>query len=167
MESQKARECDGALVCVAVRGVDGVPTSGCLEVGIDMRSTQVAPQATEPHSLPSPPSSISSPNNHHYYVFAPPFQSMLQTDLYYISCIRYQSTRRLKYVAIEEGYLFDGVVDLHLTKAGLKRALKAMTDLKEIIVVRDITIGRPNDFSLPRMQIKFYAKRKTGEAEGS
>jgi hypothetical protein len=41
MESQKARECDSALVCVAVRGVDGVPTSGCLEVGIDMRSTQV------------------------------------------------------------------------------------------------------------------------------
>jgi hypothetical protein len=40
---------------------------------------------------------------------------------------------RLKYVAIDEAYLFNGVVDLHLTIAGLKRALKAMTDLKEMI----------------------------------
>jgi hypothetical protein len=29
-----ARECDGALICVAVRGVDGVPTSGCLQVAL-------------------------------------------------------------------------------------------------------------------------------------
>ena len=42
-----------------------------------------------------------------------------------------------------------------------------MTDLKEMIVLRDITIGRPKDFSLPRIQIKFYAERKAGEAEGS
>jgi hypothetical protein len=74
---------------------------------------------------------------------------------------------RLKYVAIDEAYLFNGLVDLHSTIAGLKRALKAMTDLKEIIVVFDITIGGPNDFSLPRMQIKFYAERKAREAEES
>jgi hypothetical protein len=74
---------------------------------------------------------------------------------------------RLKYVAIDEAYLLDGLVDLHLTIAGPKRALRAMTDLKEMIVVRDITIGRPDDFSLPRIQMKFYAERKTGEAEGS
>ena len=37
---------------------------------------------------------------------------------------------------------------------GLKRALKTMTDLKEIIVVCDITIGRPNNFSLPGMQLE-------------
>jgi hypothetical protein len=74
---------------------------------------------------------------------------------------------RLKYVAIDEAYLFNGLVDLHSTIAGLKRALKAMTGLKEIIVVCDITIGGPNDFSLPRMQIKFYAERKAGEAEES
>jgi hypothetical protein len=72
---------------------------------------------------------------------------------------------RLKYVAIDEAYLFNGVVDLHLTIAGLKRALKAMTDLKEMIVVHDITIRRPNYDSLPRTQIKFYTEHKIGEAE--
>jgi hypothetical protein len=55
----------------------------------------------------------------------------------------------LKYVAIDEAYL-DGI-DLNLTIAALKRALKAMTDLIEIIVVCDITIRRPNYDSLPRM----------------
>jgi len=64
-------------------------------------------------------------------------------------------------------YLFNGVVDLHLMIAGLKRALKAITDIKEIIDVRDITIRRLNDFSLLRIQIKFYAEQKAGEAEGS
>jgi hypothetical protein len=72
---------------------------------------------------------------------------------------------RLKYVAIDEAYLYNGVVDLHLTKAGLKRALKAMTDLKEMIFVRDITNRRPNYDSLSRIQIKFYAEHKTGEVE--
>jgi acetyl-CoA carboxylase carboxyltransferase component len=32
----------------------------------------------------------------------------------------------LKYVAIDEGYLIDEVVDIYSTKAALKRALKAM-----------------------------------------
>jgi hypothetical protein len=52
---------------------------------------------------------------------------------------------RLKYAAIDEAYLFDGVVDLHLTIAGLKRALKAMTDLLTsrnfLISKRSIGIG--------------------------
>lgn len=72
---------------------------------------------------------------------------------------------RLKYVAIDEAYLAVGVVDLHSSSAGLKRALKAMTGLKEITVVRDVTIMRPDYYSSPRKQIKFYAERKLGEAE--
>lgn len=51
---------------------------------------------------------------------------------------------RLRYVAIDYAYLAD-VLDLHLTIAALKRALKAMTDLKELIVVHDITIRELND----------------------
>jgi hypothetical protein len=74
---------------------------------------------------------------------------------------------RLKYVAINEAYLFNGVVDLYLTIAGLKRAIKAMIDLKEMIVIHDITMRRPNDFSLLWIQIKFYTERKAGEAKGS
>jgi hypothetical protein len=74
---------------------------------------------------------------------------------------------RLKYVAIDEGYFIDEVVDIRLTKAALKRALKAMTGLKEIIVVRDITSGRLDDYSLPPRQIKFYVEHRTAEAEGS
>jgi hypothetical protein len=73
---------------------------------------------------------------------------------------------RLKYVAIDEEYLGDTIVDLHLVKAGLKRALKAMTNLKEMIVVRDITTRAPNYSSVPA-QIKFYTEHKTVEAEES
>lgn len=73
---------------------------------------------------------------------------------------------RLKYIAIDEGYLGDSIFDLHLVKAGLKRALKAMTSLKEMIVVRDITIQGPNYHSVPA-QIRFYTEHETGEAEES
>jgi hypothetical protein len=74
MESQKARECDGALVCVAVRKVDGVPTSGCLQVGIDMRSNLPGGTTSDRAALPPITSNIHiQPYNHHYYVFAPPF----------------------------------------------------------------------------------------------
>lgn len=71
---------------------------------------------------------------------------------------------RLKYVSIDEGYLGDNMIDLHLVKTGLKRALKAMTNLKEMIVVRDITTRSPNYSSEPA-QIKFYTEHKTIEAE--
>jgi hypothetical protein len=74
---------------------------------------------------------------------------------------------RLKYVAIDEGYLIDEMVDIHSTKTALKRALKAMTDLKEMIIVREIENRRPNYYSLPRIQIKFYDEHKTSEAGGS
>jgi len=50
---------------------------------------------------------------------------------------------RLKYIAINEEYLMDGVVDLYFITAYLQRALKTMTDLEEMIVVRDTTIEGP------------------------
>lgn len=71
---------------------------------------------------------------------------------------------RLKYVAIDEGYLEDGFSFLHHTIAGLNRAFKAMTDLQEMIVVRDITINISNDYPVP-VQMQFYAEHKLGEAE--
>lgn len=74
---------------------------------------------------------------------------------------------RLKFVAIDKGYLVNKVVDLHLIKAGLQRVLKAMTGLKEMIVVCEIESRRPDDYSLPPRQIKFYAKHRIAEAEGS
>jgi hypothetical protein len=43
-----------------------------------------------------------------------------------------------KYVAIEEAYLNEGAVNLHVTRAGLKRALNALTRLKEMVVARHI-----------------------------
>jgi hypothetical protein len=69
---------------------------------------------------------------------------------------------RLKYVAIDSAYL-GGVVDLHLTTAALKRALKAMTNLKEMIVVCDITTREPDSSFLRRTQMKFYAERDAEE----
>jgi len=87
--------------------------------------------------------------------------------LHFFGVLKEIELTRLKYVAIDEAYLYNGVVDLHLTIAGLKRALKAMADLKEMIVVRDITNRRPNYDSLSRIQIKFYAEHKTGETEES
>lgn len=70
---------------------------------------------------------------------------------------------RLKYVAIDEAYL-SVRVDFDSTTAGLKGALKAMTNLKEMIVVRDITINTSNNFTLPPVQIKLYLEH--GELEG-
>ncbi len=70
----------------------------------------------------------------------------------------------LKYVAIDEGYLEDTLADHHLTIAGLKNALKAMKTLKEMIVVRDITLHMSNDYS-SEVQVKFYAERRFGQAE--
>lgn len=72
---------------------------------------------------------------------------------------------RLKYVAIDEAYLGDGLADFHSTIAGLKNALRAMTNLKEIIVVRDITMDELNRFLAPKVQMTFYAKGKLGQAE--
>jgi hypothetical protein len=74
---------------------------------------------------------------------------------------------RLKYVAVDEGYFIEEMVDIHSTKAALKRALKAMTGLKEIIIVREIENRRLNYYSLRRTQIKFYDEHKTSEAEGA
>lgn len=82
MEFQKAREWDGVLVCVAVRGV-GVLTSACLQVGIECiarrwhhkRQSCVRLITSNIHIHIQPP-------NNYYYVFTPPFKSMLQTDLY-------------------------------------------------------------------------------------
>ena len=65
---------------------------------------------------------------------------------------------RLKYVAIDSAYL-GGVADFQLTTAALKRALKAMTDLKEMIVVCDVT----DSSFLQRTQMKFYAERDAEE----
>jgi hypothetical protein len=65
---------------------------------------------------------------------------------------------RLKYVAIDSAYL-GGVADFQLTTAALKRALKAMTDLKEMIVVFDIT----DSSFVRRTQMKFYAERDAEE----
>jgi hypothetical protein len=86
---------------------------------------------------------------------------------HFFGILREIELTRLKYVAINEAYLCGGVVDIHLTIAALKRALKAITGLKEIIVVCDITDRRPNYNGLSRVQIKFYAEHKTGEAEES
>lgn len=69
---------------------------------------------------------------------------------------------RLKYVAIEDTYLHDVMNNHHLTIEGLKRALIAMTDLKELTIVRDITVRGWESHSLPAVQIKFYTE---GESE--
>jgi hypothetical protein len=75
----------------------------------------------------------------------------------------------LKYVAIDESYLIDDEVGLDLTTAALTRALRAMTDLEEMIVVRDITSRRRDyySFPLPARQIKFYTERRIAEAKES
>jgi hypothetical protein len=72
---------------------------------------------------------------------------------------------RLKYVTIDEAYLGDGLADFHSTIAGLKNALRAMINLKEIIVVRDITMDEPNRFLAPKVQMTFYVEGKLGQAE--
>jgi hypothetical protein len=72
---------------------------------------------------------------------------------------------RLKYIAIDEAYLGDGLPDFHSTIAGLKNALRAMINLKEMIVVRDITTGELNRYLAPRLQMKFYAELELGQAE--
>jgi hypothetical protein len=84
---------------------------------------------------------------------------------YFFGILKEIELTRLKYVAIDEAYLCGRVVDVHLTIAALKRALKAMIGLKEMIVVCDITDRRPNYNVLSRVQIKFYAEYKTGEAD--
>ncbi|KAL5315180.1 hypothetical protein ACEPPN_017831 [Leptodophora sp. 'Broadleaf-Isolate-01'] len=55
----------------------------------------------------------------------------------------------LKYVAIDEAYLIEVVANPLSTSAGLKNALKAMQNLKELIVVRDITTERTNRYLDP------------------
>jgi hypothetical protein len=72
---------------------------------------------------------------------------------------------RLKYVTIDEAYLGDGLADFHSTIAGLKSALRAMINLKEIIVDRDITMDEPNRFLAPKVQMTFYVEGKLGKAE--
>ncbi len=57
----------------------------------------------------------------------------------------------LKYIALNKEYFINEGVDLHLTKAALKRALKAMINLIEIIVVCNITIRRLNYDSIRRI----------------
>lgn len=57
---------------------------------------------------------------------------------------------RLQYVAIDEAYLRYGTAGFQSTTAGAKNALKAMTNLKEMIVVRDITADGPNRYLAPR-----------------
>jgi len=74
---------------------------------------------------------------------------------------------RLKYVAIDAGYLCDGSVIGHLEITALKRALKAMTGVKEMIFVCDITTERQDCFRVPVRQIKFYSDREAGEADGN
>lgn len=92
--------------------------------------------------------------------------SQEEEGLYYLfGILKEIKLTRLKYVALDKEYLIGEVVDLHLTKAALKRALKAMINLKEIIVVCDIIIRRPNYDFLLRIQIKFYTKYKIGKAK--
>jgi hypothetical protein len=49
-----------------------------------------------------------------------------------------------------------------LREAGLKRALKVMTDLKEIMVVSNIMVRGLNYYHSLPMQIKFYPEHRTG-----
>ncbi|KAH7308863.1 hypothetical protein BKA65DRAFT_520062 [Rhexocercosporidium sp. MPI-PUGE-AT-0058] len=65
---------------------------------------------------------------------------------------------RLKYAAIDETYLGDGLVDSS-TITGLRNAMRAMTNLKEVVVVRDIT----NDTSNGKEQMAFYTERQRGQ----
>jgi hypothetical protein len=51
-------------------------------------------------------------------------QNQSYTIFLMVGILKELELTRLKHVAIDEGYLFDRVVDLHLTKAGLKRASK-------------------------------------------
>jgi hypothetical protein len=57
------------------------------------------------------------------------------------------------------------VVDLYFITAVLQRALKTMTDLEEMVVVRDTTIEGPCTIFQPLGQIKFYGEQRVGEAE--
>jgi hypothetical protein len=67
---------------------------------------------------------------------------------------------RQKYIAIDEGYLEYGQNDFHSTIAGLKNTLRAMTNMKEMVVVRDITTDESKD-----KQMRFYAERRLGQDE--
>ncbi|KAG4433689.1 hypothetical protein IFR05_010828 [Cadophora sp. M221] len=65
----------------------------------------------------------------------------------------------LKYVAIDDAYLEDSVVNHGSASAGPRRALKAMRGLREMIVVREIEFDtRPRNHSkAPRLEMKFCA----------
>lgn len=82
MESQKARECDGALVCVTVRGVDGVPTSDCLQVGINKHSGGTTSDRAAFLLLPL--TLTSSHYDYHYYIFVPLLVNVIDELILYI-----------------------------------------------------------------------------------
>lgn len=74
----------------------------------------------------------------------------------------------LEYVAIDEAYL-DGqdpdlVIDPNSTTAGLRKALKAMKSLRELVIVREIeNDSRPrNHGHTAKVQIKFCDRNEIG-----
>lgn len=74
----------------------------------------------------------------------------------------------LEYVAIDEAYL-DGqdpdlVIDPNSTTAGLRKALKAMKSLRELVIVREIeNDSRPrNHGHTAKVQIKFRDRNEIG-----
>ncbi|KAH9204228.1 hypothetical protein DL95DRAFT_497462 [Leptodontidium sp. 2 PMI_412] len=96
--------------------------------------------------------------------FTPPLEGQNQEDdgLHRLfGVLKETELARLKYIAIDEGYLRDGLASLHSTIAGLKNALRAMTNLREMIVVRDITTDTSNN----KVQMAYYAERKLGQDE--
>ncbi|KAH6720356.1 hypothetical protein BKA61DRAFT_708642 [Leptodontidium sp. MPI-SDFR-AT-0119] len=65
----------------------------------------------------------------------------------------------LKYIAIDDAYLEDAIIDHGPSTAGLRKALKAMKGLREMIVVREIEFDTRlwNHSRAPRVEMKFCA----------
>ncbi|KAL3420274.1 hypothetical protein PVAG01_08773 [Phlyctema vagabunda] len=68
--------------------------------------------------------------------------------------------RSLEHFALDEGFLLDELTNFQSKVAVLKTALKAMTNLKNLVIVSDVSSEDQDD-----MQMKFYPDSKTGEAE--
>jgi hypothetical protein len=57
---------------------------------------------------------------------------------HFLGILKEREIARLKYVPVDDEYL-GRIADIYFTRRGLKRALRAMTSLREMVVVCDIT----------------------------
>jgi hypothetical protein len=82
MESQKARECNSALVCVTIHEVNGVLTSDYLQVGINKHSSGTISDRAAFLLLPL--TLTSSHYDHYYYIFVPLLINVINELILYI-----------------------------------------------------------------------------------